>query len=243
MTAAPYPNQQIPWSPPRNNNGFVEVHDDSSPFQRMGFNVLLFFIFLVFSRILDVKYGSLHITGLTYRVVLLLVLLSRGFITGLTSSVGKALVGFTVFFGISVPFSVWKGGSMLFFRDAWLSFSFVTFLAVVGLVVNYSQYKKAANSLAVALIAFAIVANTFGVVDSGRLLLTHGKYGNPNEMAQALLIGLPLWVVLAMNSRSGVVKAFSGLVIFLLLVTMLRTGSRGAFIGLAVLFLVIFLRA
>jgi len=242
MTAATYPNQHIPWSPPR-NNGFAEVVDDSSPFQRLGFNVLLLFIFLIFSRILDVKYGSLHITGVTYRFVFAMALLSRGFITALTSNVGKALVGFTICMGISVPFSVWKGGSMEYFRDNWLGFAFVTFLAVGGLIVNYAQFEKAAKSLALALFAFAVVANVFGVLDSGRLVLSHGKYANPNEMAQAILIGLPLWAAIAINTKSGIVKAFSALVVVLLMITMLRTGSRGAVIALALLLLVIFLRA
>ena len=183
--------------------------DDNSPFQRFGFNVLLLFLFLVFSRIFDVKFGSLHITGASYRVAFAMVLLSRGFITALSSNIGKALLGFTFCCGMSVPFSVWRGGSMAVFRDAWLLFSFVTFLAVAGLIANYAQYLKAAKTLALALLTFTVVANVFGTSEGGRLVLAQGKYANPNEMAQALLIGLALWGAIMVNSRSLPGKVFS----------------------------------
>src|ERR1017187_5011973 len=97
--------------------------DESSPFQRFGFNVLLVFIFLAFSRIFDVKFGALHITGISYRVAFAMVLLSRGFQIALKSNIGKALLGFTVWFGLSVPFSIWRSGSKDVFLNTWLTFS------------------------------------------------------------------------------------------------------------------------
>ena len=74
MSATTTHSQQFPFSTPT----AVPV-DDTSPFQRLGFNVLLVFVFLVFSRIFDVQFGYLHITGVSYRVVFAMVLLSRGF--------------------------------------------------------------------------------------------------------------------------------------------------------------------
>ncbi len=242
MTAAPYPNPNLPWSPQR-NLGFTEVVDDTSSFQRFGFHVLLFFLFLVFSRIMDVKYGYLHITGASYRIAFAMVLLSRGFLTALGTPIGKALLGFTFWMGLSVPFSMWKGGSMPIFKDMWLLFAFVTFLAVAGLIHNYAQYVTATKTLAWALFAFTIVANVFGTAESGRLVLSHGKFANPNEMAQALLLGLPLWGAIFANSKSVPMKFFSLCAMLLMLATTVRTGSRGAVVGFAVMFLIFFLRA
>src|SRR6185369_17870882 len=71
--------------------------DDTSQFQRLGFNVLLVFIFMVFSRIFDVKFGGLHITGIAYRIVFAMVLLSRAFVPAIETKIGKSLVWFTVF--------------------------------------------------------------------------------------------------------------------------------------------------
>src|SRR5882757_7054078 len=157
--------------------------DEASPFQRLGFSFLLVFLFLAFSRVFDVKFSFLHITGISYRVVFAMAILSRGFITALKTRIGNMMLGFTICFGMAVPFSLWKGGSMVIFRDSWLLFSFVAFLATGGLIVNYTQARRAINTLAWGLFVFVLIANVFGTMDNGRLFLTQGKFANPNEMA------------------------------------------------------------
>jgi O-antigen ligase len=242
MTAATYQNQPFAFSPnsAAPAGGAVE---ETSQFQRLGFNVLIVFLFLVFSRIFDVKFGGLHITGIAYRVVFAMVLLSRGFQVALKSNIGKALLGLTVFMILSVPFSVWRSGSKYVVQNQWLAFSFVAFLAVGGLVHNYAQWFKLFRTLTYALFVFTIIANVFGVSDNGRLFLTDGKFANPNEMAQALLLGLPLWGVMMVSAKTLPRKVFAIGVMLLILATTFRTGSRGAMIGFVVMLLVVFMRA
>jgi O-antigen ligase len=241
VTAATY-NQ--PYSFPASPGAPITVAgDDTSQFQRLGFNVLLVFIFLVFSRIFDVKFGNLHITGIAYRIVFAMVLLSRGFQVALKTNVGKALLGFTIFMGLSVPFSVWRTGSKDVFQNNWLAFSFVAFLSVAGLVHNYSQWLKLLKALTYALLVFTVIANVFGISDNGRLFLEQGKFANPNEMAQALLLGLPLWGVMMVNAKELPGKVFAMGVMVLILATTFRTGSRGAMIAFVVMLLVVFWRA
>ncbi len=242
MTAAPYQNQPFAF-PPNPAAPVADAMEEASQFQRLGFNVLLVFIFLVFSRIFDVKFGNLHITGIAYRIVFAMVLLSGGFKVALKSNVGKALLGFTIFMGLSVPFSVWRFGSKEIFQNQWLTFSFVAFLSVPGLVHNYSQWVKLFKALAYALLVFTIIANVFGDSDNGRLFLQQGKFANPNEMAQALLLGLPLWGAMMISSKSLSGKLFAVAVMVLILATTFRTGSRGAMIGFVVMLLLVFLRA
>src|SRR5450759_5141354 len=136
MPVSTYKSQPFPLAPPTAPSIAAPV-EETSPFQRLGFNVLLVFVFLAFSRIFDVKFGSLHITGIAYRVVFAMALLSRGFQVALSTNIGKALLGFTICFGLSVPFSVWRSGSKDVFLNQWLTFSFVAFLSVAGLVYNY----------------------------------------------------------------------------------------------------------
>src|SRR5437868_15259400 len=100
MTASTYHNHRFPLSPNATAPSAM-VMEETSQFQRLGFNVLVVFLFLVFSRIFDVKFGGLHITGIAYRVVFAMVLLSRGFLVALNTNVGKAWLGFTVCFGRS----------------------------------------------------------------------------------------------------------------------------------------------
>ena len=214
--------------------------DNYSPFQRLGFNFLLLFLFLAFSRIFDVKFSSLHLTGISYRVVFAMVILSGGVKVALSDKIGRAMLGFTIWFGASVPFSLWKGGSVPYF-EGWLLFAFVSYLATAGLIADYTQSRKAINALAWALFVFVIIANVFGTMESGRLFLPQGKFANPNEMAQALLIGLPLWG--AKLASPGLKKFFATGVILLMLLTVFRTGSRGAMIAFLVMMMFMFLRA
>ena len=241
MTPAPYDSQPFPRAPHTGGPIAVPV-DDSSAFQRLGFSVLLVFLFLVFSRIFDVKFGGLHITGISYRAVLVILVLSGGFLTALKTNIGKALLGFTICFGLSVPFSLWKGGSQEIFQG-WATFSFVAFLAVAGLVNNYKQWSKLFKTVTSALLVFTIIANVFGTSETGRLFLEQGKFGNPNEMAQALLLGLPLWGAMMIMSKSLPGKVFAAGVMVLILMTTFRTGSRGAMIGFVAMLLLVFLRA
>ena len=238
MASSTYNTQSFPMALP-----LGAPEQESSSFQRLGFKVLLVFIFLAFSRILDVKFGSLHITGMSYRIVIVMVLLSRGFQTALKSNIGKALLGFTFCFGLSVPFSIWRSGSKDIFLNQWLPLSFVAFLSVAGLVQTYKQWFKLFKTLAYALMVFTIVANVFGTSDNGRLILAQGKFANPNEMAQALLLGLPLWGAMMFLSKSPGGKVFAMGVMLLILGTTFRTGSRGAMIGFVTMLLVVFLRA
>jgi len=67
---------------------------------------------------------------------------------------------------------------------------------------------------------------------------TNGKFSNPNDLAQALLMGLPFWVFMARNPnrtpfRQLISLAFIVLVVFVLV----KTGSRGGFIAFCVLLL------
>lgn len=242
MTAATYQRYPFPFSRQTAAPAGVGA-DETSPFQTLGFNVLLVFMFLAFSRIFDVKFGSLHITGVSYRLVFTMALLSRGFVVALKTNIGKALLGFTICFGLSVPLSLWRTGSKDIFVNSWLTFSFVAFLSVAGLVHNYQQCFKVFKTLAWALLAFTLIANIFGISDNGRLFLQQGKFGNPNEMAQALLLGLPLWGAMMLLSKSPGGKMFAAGVMVLILATTFRTGSRGAMIGFLAMLLVVFVRA
>jgi len=216
--------------------------EEVSPFQQLGFQCLLVFLFLAYSRIFDVKFAFLHITGISYRLMFAMVILSRAFVPALKTNIGRAMLGFTICFAASVPFSMWKGGSLPLFRDGWLTFSFVGFLAAAGLVTNYAQARKAISSLTWALFVFVIIANVFGSMDSGRLFLEQGKFANPNEMAQALLIGMPLWYAKLTDSGFGFKKLFAVGVMVLMLLTVFRTGSRGAMIAFVMMGLFMFLR-
>jgi O-antigen ligase len=211
-------------------------------FQRIGYGILLVFLFLIYSRIFDVKLSFLHIPGISYRIILLMVLLSRAFLRALKTGIGKAMYAFTIWMVCCVPTSMWRMGSVTQV-ESWV-ISFVVFLATAGLVVNFRQARSAAYTLAWALFVLTLIAVLWGSTEAtGRLFLPRGKFANPNEMAQALLLGMPLWWLVLLDTASVVKKAFAAGVIFFMLVVASKCGSRGALIAFAVTLFCLFMRA
>ena len=243
MTVATSYRQPFPLTPQTASR--VDVPGEvTSPFQRLGFNVLLVFLFLAFSRIFDVKFGGLHITGdcLPYRIR----------------------------HGAAEPGVPGRAENQCREGSAWI-YDLLRPVCAVQHVEDRQQGRFSEHVAGVLLrrvsgrggpgpqlstvvqgyskrlrtrfLVFTIIANVFGISDNGRLFLAQGKFANPNEMAQALLLGLPLWGVMMVVSKSLPGKVFAVWVMVLILATTFRTGSRGAMIGFVAMLLVVFLRA
>ena len=135
----------------------VPFSSEISGFHRLGFFILVIYLFLIYSRIFDVKLSSLHIPGISFRVMLVMVVLSQCFTTALKSNIGKAMLGLTVWFVLAVPTSEWKGGSAQLFVHTWVP-SFVIFLATAGLIANFAQFRRAVSSLTWAFFVLMVIA-------------------------------------------------------------------------------------
>src|SRR5205823_7882084 len=98
-------------------------------------------------------------------------------------------------------------------------------------------------AVAYGLFVLMLIAIFWGTTETGRLFLPRGKFSNPNEMAQALLLGLALWWLVFQNARSGPMKVLAMIVMLFMVITISKTGSRGALIGFAVLIASIFFRS
>jgi len=214
-----------------------------SGFQRLGFTILVFYLFLIYSRVFEVAFSFLHVPGISYRVILVMVILTLAFVRALKSDIGKALLAFTVWLIAAIPGSMWIGGSVKLLLDGWLP-AFVIFLATAGMIVNYDQCRKAVHTVAYGLLVLTVIAMIWGSTEgTGRLFLPYGKFANPNEMAQALLLGLCLWLLMYLNAKSIVARAFAAAVIVVMLFVVSKTGSRGALIAFGILILFVFLRS
>jgi hypothetical protein len=119
---------------------FAEVPGGVSGFQRLGYFVLLVYLFLIYSRIFDVK-PFLHIPGISYRIILAMVFLSHAFLTALKGSIGRCMGFMTLWFILAIPTSLWRRGSIEILTDAWLP-CFVIFLATAGLIGNFEQCRR-----------------------------------------------------------------------------------------------------
>jgi O-antigen ligase len=215
---------------------------EPSVLQRVNFTILIAFLFMIFSRILDLYLYWLHLPGISYRLVGIFLVITGSFLLAFRESIGKYMLAFTACFLVSIPFSIWRGGSVQVLTSQWLM-SFVVFVATASLISDFGQYIRTAKTIALAILVLTIISITLGTMENGRLFLERGRFANPNEMAQALLLGMPFWWALYMSFRSPVAKLLAACSLVLMLYVIGETGSRGALISVLVIVAFMFVRA
>jgi hypothetical protein len=188
-----------------------------------------FFLFIYFSRLLDVTSRvtlPLHIP-MFLMIGLLVLALSAGGVWRLAASrIGMFEMLFVVWVGVATAFSSWRSGSVLVFRNC--LYSAMVFFAILTLVRSMAQLARVARAMAFAGLTAAVFSFMFAQdIRGGRVAVDIGTLADPNEYALVLLMTLPYWWLAARNSRSPkVMGAVAVLAAIPMLVAFFRTGSR-----------------
>jgi O-antigen ligase len=152
------------------------------------------------------------------------------------------MAALTVLYAVNVPLSSWKAGSFQTFTQDWLK-SVTAFLIAGALVTTVRHCRTSLHSIGFGAGMGAVLVIWKGQIVGGRLLMGHGTFGNSNEIAFDVLLGLPFLTLILLDGNSGKLKK---LLAFCLIgasvVALLRSGSRAGLIGFAVLCFLLFLR-
>jgi O-antigen ligase len=204
----------------------------------IGIYVLLGYVFLAFSRVLDViAPGGLRLPLVLFIGMSLATLLAGRVFRFLNAGIGLWLFAFTLWVAISIPFSTWRGGSMEFFVSTLRSF--VLAAAIIGLIIEMPQVFRLMRVIAYSILVGALLSFVYGQLSEGRLILAEGTFGDPNQYAMTLLFSFPFWLWIA-KRLSFPAKLVPYACMVPLFVAFLRTGSRGAGIGFVAFCLVLF---
>jgi O-antigen ligase len=133
----------------------------------------------------------------------------------------------------SVMSPVWRGGSL----QNTLEFAKVLMvvLIITASVSTLQRLRWVIFTQAISVSAIAAVTILKGRLIVGRLDgIFGGQYGDPNDLALAIVISLPLCLALLFLSRNGLWKILWSLSILVMLYAVLLTGSRGGFLALLV---------
>ncbi len=230
-----------PNNSPAQATPFPNLTSVGNPFQMIGFGILLVFLFILFSRTFDVVASSLQIPFTVSCLVLAATVFSGGILRVTQHKIGRYFLAFTAWMGIAVPFSFWRSGSVTVFQG-WLK-AFLVYVCIVALIATFDQTLRAIKVLGFSVLTLAVLALFLGDNSTGRLFLSEGKFSNPNDLAQIMLMGLPfLWLMVKDSTQNLLFKIppilLSGLVFYV----MLKTGSRGGIFGFVAMLLFIFLR-
>jgi O-antigen ligase len=210
------------------------------------FYLALAFVFVVYARfpeIMDAMVGTgLHSARVILALSLLATLLTGAVLRTVFSKIGLCMLAFTGWFCLSIPFSIWKGGSFKVLRDEWL-FSIFAFLIVGAAVQGLEQCRRIMYSLAAATVFIELSGVVFARVQGGRLAFLGGTLANANFLALILLMGLP-FCLLVIRTKPGfsLLKIACLGTVFLVPVTVVGTGSRGGLLTMLFMFLMYFLR-
>jgi len=128
---------------------------------------------------------------------------------------------------------VWRGGA---FQVA-LEFAkvLVVVLVIVAAVTTVGRLKALIFTQAVSVAAIAAVTIWKGRLILGRLEgVLAGSYSDPNDLALAIVISLPLCLVLLFLSKRWLSKILWSVSLLMMTYAALLTGSRGGFLALVV---------
>ena len=128
---------------------------------------------------------------------------------------------------------VWRGGAF----QATFDFAKIPVLVVImALVITTGKRLQRLILIQAASVSvIALVALLKGHLILGRLEGTlRGNYSDPNDLAIAIILSLPLCLALLFLSRSRLRKASWALAMLVMLYAVFMTGSRGGFIALIV---------
>ncbi len=172
-------------------------------------------------------------------ILLALAFLASGSATrGLKLPMGKYWVLFTCILVATVPFSTWPSAS-LGQLESYIPRGILCYFAITAFVADVAAVKW--FFFAVVTQGFLLLLNCLvwgGPTDDGRFVLEGSSfYANSNELALALMAGIPFFVYLIF--QKGAFKLLVGAVGFLAdIYFLLKTGSRGGFIAFAAVIVV-----
>jgi putative inorganic carbon (hco3(-)) transporter len=151
----------------------------------------------------------------------------------LPPEVGYVFLLIAQLFATAVMSPVWKGGAL----QTTLDFAKVG-LIVFMLVMAVNTAKRLRQLFFIQ--AASVAAISAVAVWKGRLLGTrlegvlNGNYSNPNDLALAIVISLPLCLALLLLSKNNLSKAVWAFAMVVMVYAVFLTGSRGGFLSLAI---------
>ena len=222
------PENRVPTvSNERNSGAHFPVIENDGVFSKIGFLVLLIFVFCSACRVFDFVLRGLHLPMILSVVAACFTLLGGGLRTALQTRVGKLMALFTVWIVVCIPFSTWRGGSFGVLTDTW-SKSFLVFLMVAGAATSLERVRRMMVTVGFGALGAGVLALILGYRSYGRLSLPNGYLSNANDFAQVLLVGLCFLPVLLAGSTSRIRRliVLLGIVFFAYLIV--ATGSRAA---------------
>lgn len=151
----------------------------------------------------------------------------------LNSKQGYAIIFLFFWMVLSIPFSIYPGGSFRFLTE-----SFWKVIAVFFMLLAYSSSKEHLNKIIWTYILSIVLPSIMTIKGGGITRAELGGGYDANDTALILLMAFPFFVW-KFRHLKGIMKITLGCSILLLIVAIIATQSRGGFLGLAAVICII----
>lgn len=143
---------------------------------------------------------------------------------------------------ITIPLSIWPGGSVSFLMDVYFK-SLVVFILLANIVDTREKLTKTAwllTLIAVPLALTTVKHYLAGEFSGGERIIGYkaGLTANPNDLALMLNLILPFCIALFFHYRKPIVRWLLAAVIGLTAIAVIITFSRAGFLALALMFMI-----
>jgi O-antigen ligase len=216
------------WSAPALEPGW-----DDTALRRLGLALLCAFLFFAYSRVLDLTLWALHLPLVFSITALLCSFLTNSVRLAFATRLGRLLLAFTAWMAVCVPFAFWKGEAYETFSGAWMK-CYLLFVLLASLLRTPAECRRAMNLIGYGVAIVSMLAIHAPGSVRGRLILDQTALNNPNDLAQAILLGLPFLAIMTLPGAGAPRRVFGTVAIAMALLVAARTGSRGALVTAAI---------
>ena len=198
--------------------------------------ILMFYLYLYCSRIPELL-PSLHIGMALQPLLLIGMIMTKTTKSLFKSDIGKTMFAFTIWVGICVPFSVWKGGSFTTWLTTAQALLLLFFMAAFIRSIEdcyRAMYVVALGMATIGVLSMVMGGGTGGGANEVRLGLGSGAdtLADANFLALYLVVGIP-FIIFALSLKKGIMRVALALMLIPVLAGFARTGSRMGLLALA----------
>lgn len=215
----------------------VGFREGLSPIQSLSLALVCIYLFFITSRIFDLVLSGLRIPMIFFVLSIVAALLSGNILDVIQRRTVQVMMLIVGWVAVTTVFSVYRAASLDVFQGTLIAC--ILGIAMLCVVVNTECSLRQMRTLTYSTTAAALLGFVFGVRVQDRLTLYNGTYGDPNQYAMGLLIGLPLLIFLA-RARGLFGKLLSYSSATIIFIAFVRAGSRGGAIALLVMLVIWF---
>jgi O-antigen ligase len=189
------------------------------------------FILLIYTRL--VEFLPIKVLAFLGLILLGYGLLTSRWLDWMTAKPTLLFAALTVWMVPSALFGDWPGGSLDLIVNLW-GRSILCYFIVVSVARGRTGADWMMSTMAWSTASVVLAAlGSSGNEDAVRFALAGGSLSNPNDLAFALVVGLPFCAWYALGSeRSRPLRLLMAAAIAAVLVMLLRTGSRGGLLAM-----------